>query len=529
MAKAKSPNEDNAHKSGTRSLVETLLILIVLVLFLRGCLLESFRIPSSSMEPALMGHPYHGDRVIAWKPSLRFSAPERWSIDVFVKHPDDFERLQGETSSRNFIKRVIGLPGERLIIAGGDVFVERPDEPSASIARKPEQVQSSVWHLVYAGRAGRAQDWMTSGSLRVSPDDPMELVSEATGAGAASLARNHYADDDGLITNLYIRSARTRVCCPVCATTSKVVISTHQTRVECPAQDCTATIDLLSGDIYSDAVQRFCCPKCSRMLEGTEEYLDGRDCPHCGAQIQTHVQRAFDVPGRYPFSRSDERAVSDMRISFDVVAATHTGSVGADISVDDRTYTGEVRFGERVASILVGGTVVAKAEVALPQSSQTWRLSFAHVDHATELRIDDALVLRHEYDLDWRKCAGGPTSNKVTLTTHDAEVRVRAVRIERDLHYLAKGKAGIVDFYHAGAVRGSFSPAPTRRRMGEPPDTGEADAVRSRQFTDTEFFMMGDNSPSSYDSRMWGPIEEDDLVGQAVFLFWPPNRSHLVN
>jgi signal peptidase I len=38
------------------------------------------------------------------------------------------------------------------------------------------------------------------------------------------------------------------------------------------------------------------------------------------------------------------------------------------------------------------------------------------------------------------------------------------------------------------------------------------------------FFMMGDNRGESADSREWGPVPKDQLIGQAFFTYWPPKR-----
>jgi hypothetical protein len=71
-------------------------------------LLEPRRIPSRSMEPTL----FEEDRILVWKPGAR-SVPDRWTVMTF-------KNLEGDT----LVKRVVGLPGERLQIRDGDVYAD---------------------------------------------------------------------------------------------------------------------------------------------------------------------------------------------------------------------------------------------------------------------------------------------------------------------------------------------------------------------------------------------------------------------
>jgi signal peptidase I len=43
-----------------------------------------------------------------------------------------------------------------------------------------------------------------------------------------------------------------------------------------------------------------------------------------------------------------------------------------------------------------------------------------------------------------------------------------------------------------------------------------------------QYFMMGDNRGASDDSRFWGPVPRDWIIGEAFFTYWPPDRIGLL-
>jgi signal peptidase I len=54
-------------------------------------------------------------------------------------------------------------------------------------------------------------------------------------------------------------------------------------------------------------------------------------------------------------------------------------------------------------------------------------------------------------------------------------------------------------------------------------DTGTG-TYPKRKIPDGMYFMMGDNRTQSCDSREWGPVPRDNLIGKVFFVYWPPNR-----
>ncbi|MBX3353352.1 MAG: hypothetical protein KF684_10520 [Phycisphaeraceae bacterium] len=179
---SRAPHPEHGSIRGT---ITAMLIAFVCVLVFRAFVVEAFIIPTGSMAPTLLGRharlhspqtgatwtigaapragaamradaddPYtalrtidddapvrSGDRIFVFKPLSFFRDPDRWSVVVF-KNP--------ENPDENYIKRLVGLPGEQVWLVDGDVFTRAGDHEEWRIARKPDRVQRTLWRTLYS-------------------------------------------------------------------------------------------------------------------------------------------------------------------------------------------------------------------------------------------------------------------------------------------------------------------------------------------------------------------------------------------
>lgn len=147
---------------------------ILAVLVLRSFLVEPFRIPSSSMVPTLL----EGDFILVNKFSyglrlpvvnyelLELGAPKRGDVVVF-RYPED--------PSVDYIKRVVGVPGDRIEIRGKRVFVNGDEVVREDLGR-------------YVGQGRNRKDTGKLRQLEKLPGREHEVLIDPNRGGVGNLS-----------------------------------------------------------------------------------------------------------------------------------------------------------------------------------------------------------------------------------------------------------------------------------------------------------------------------------------------------
>lgn len=91
-------------------IAKIVIIALLIVVPIRYFIFQPFFVRGQSMEPNF----YNGDYLIIDEISYRFGEPQRGEVVVF-KYPDN--------PSQRYIKRIVGLPGERIEIEAGQVLI----------------------------------------------------------------------------------------------------------------------------------------------------------------------------------------------------------------------------------------------------------------------------------------------------------------------------------------------------------------------------------------------------------------------
>lgn len=346
-----------------------------------------------------------GHKILVNKFLYRVREPRRWEVIVF-----HYNR------QRNYIKRLIGLPGETLEIRDGDIWI------NGKIERKPQWAQEQLWYPLHDS-AVKERGYVAT------PPWGLEKGWQRTETG--SFAFNGL---QGRTAMTYQRGIKNRL------------------------------------------------PYSSRPPGGQAAH-----------------------------SREDDgfQTVYDVRVLTDVTINGGSGSLQLEIVNDRTTFVCSLPAGPLGSTIAPGVLEVQGADGAerthlaefgpvLLEQKRTYAIDFAIADRQLTVRIDGETLTEFPLPETWmQKPAEGQLSTVRVVADRIGGIASR-VQLFRDNYY------------------------------ADLPPHGQGQGVRGRPavLRDDEYFALGDNSNNSQDSRYWGPLSRDNLLGRAFIVFWPALPWH---
>ncbi|MHC4726874.1 MAG: signal peptidase I [Planctomycetota bacterium] len=362
----------------------------------------------------------NGDRILVLKCIYQFLAPKRWDVIVFKNPPEP---------EINYIKRLIGLPGEKVQIIDGDIYI------NGQISRKPPKVQNELWTPVY--------------------------------------------DNDYQPVKRHIPS-----------------FNRH------PWEQPFKNNNSSNWEVYEENPTLF--------------HLDSSADQISTMEYNTSIGNNFRATYAYDEVRaySSMPYCSDLMVRFYCCSAESHGRIGASLSKYRTNYNAWVDLtGEMVITKndRNGGTTeLARKSIKTPAINKSTLVKFANVDHQLIFQFGSEKL---SYDL-------GRSLEDTGRVITDTQPRLKIsgsgkltlshVAVFKDIHYTTAREAN----------------GPQNSRAIDKPFALGQD----------EFFVLGDNSPNSADSRLWfreglankglstyrvGIVPRDYLVGKALFVYWP--------
>ncbi len=454
---------------------------------------------------------YGGDRIIVNKFAYALRDPERWDVVVF-KFPGN--------AQTNYIKRLVGLAGETLRIASGDIFTAlTTKEADLAIARKPPHkvlamrqlvhdnahdplvLYEAKWPLRWADRAGT---WASE----VTADAPLAVQTYRAKAGeeAAWLRYRHIVAEDGV----WNAALEGRALDPAAATPRLI---TDQTAFNSEVLRGAANRERAIGSTWHGAGMHWVG---DLMVEAEVELeSDSGELTLEVVEGGVHFQCVFDIT---------------------------TGSA----KVQAVPFEG--------GAPLPGLSAAAESKL---QGAGSYRVRLANFDDELLVWVNDKLLDFKGKNTYSAAEVFGPqqplprTSDSdegdlapAGIALRSAAATVSQLQVWRDLYYIAtdytkQSVQGLSD-YEPNTVM-QMRQLPMSELMGNPDNWSLLAQRRNVTFTLTpdQLFVMGDNSSSSLDCRLWrgndiasgrpggSYLDRHLLIGKATFVYWPHSWNRI--
>jgi len=486
------------------------------------CPMCRFRADLGPANPQDQSYPsYDGDRILVAKFPYELANPKRWDVVVF-KYPGN--------ATMNYIKRLVGLPGEMIRIREGDLWIHKPGQPDGyfEIARKPPEKLLAMLQLVYDN----------------------DLAPTIT--GSLGWPARWTAESDNTWTSKDLASFEID-------SSSKGEIR-YRHRVPKPGQWQTIASPL---GRRNDKLTR----------DDWEKLLGANKIP--AVTVEPQLIRDFTAynsgDGDESKSEPPELAekgyglnwVGDLAVQFELESKSKPGGkVVVDLIKGGRHFQCRFDLSSGKAELAIGGDgkeaegyhrTATTAIVGAGQHS----VMFANVDDELTLWVDGKVVaFQNPTKPDAAPPRGGQSESEsedhpnqynsallnnrvdtaedlspVRISAEAAAVKVSHIKVFRDVYYIAVFNRGqyiqrpspLRNYYESESDQNTL-PKGKENLQDDNENLIELKPADSAHPEKDEFFVLGDNSAKSSDGRLWiGEwfVERELLIGKALFIYWP--------
>lgn len=446
---------------------------------------------------------FNGDRILVNKWIYDFNDPERYDVIVF-KNPN--------SAKQHYIKRLIGLPGENILIEGGDIYTMTAQDDGSytrTLQPKPSKkllhIAEKVADTKYFGSELRRVEWPQNWQQR---------------AGEPNWSSN---EDSG---DIEFQSE------------AKPETSWLSFRLTTPEENQWPEILELAESQKSVKDIAFD----GRLISDYVAHNDGIiNLSQRSGSLGLHWVGDVGVRMDCDLNASDQSGGGMLYL--DLVEGGAHFQCALDTTTGQATLTAKSPAGSGIEFVGADGEVVATpiATTALVGSGRH-TITFFNADDRLHLWIDGTLV---EFDaVDYRRSdipvphwsAEDPgDAQPLAVGCQNLAMKIHRLEVLRDVYYVSAASTAYMQ------NETGTDPAFIMQTMRSPEMWSEPEVVsffrKKKGQTKPMFFLkdsadpdkdqflpMGDNSAQSLDGRVWaGPkfVERDLLAGRAMVIFWP--------
>ena len=585
--------------SAGRETIEAFVVAFILALLFRAFLAEAFVIPTGSMAPTLMGAhkdifcdacnynfrigasrensaggegvavvggvcpncrrvnsldlagdandaTFNGDRILVNKFSYVLSEPERWEVIVF-KYPGN--------PKQNYIKRLVGLPGETLTLRHGDVYV-RPtgSDQRPSIVRKDFSTLLAMSNVVYdsefvpqtlakAGFPTRWQPWEENAtepptdSWQVYRDDWEFTATVDAGDTTKWLRYFHHlptdeqwqtANSGGSLAD--VDPYQSKAITDFYSYDSYIFVPTGAVYAAKPFGLRQKLLGETSGVTFNPAYQsgesvdQFGQMAVWGGQDSTRQKI-GRDGMHWVGDLIMQTKIKTELGAK-------EIVLELVEAGVQYRCSVNLASGETMLSINDAA-DGESARAQHFDPVEGSSDANLSPTASTPiRAGQTHQISFSNCDDQLLLIVDDEPITFSTPTTFDSRTYRGNEANRPRFTAADpfdaapagvgvtgGKATIEHLKLKRDKYYISTntGKFGEIVDYDMRSYRESMGRKGAFKRiqdsLASPQDWDDFvgwDLRRETTFElqEDQFFPMGDNSPESLDARCWAGVKD---------------------